>query len=121
MMSSSNMPSSSGMETDWEKLARCVDAGGPQTETVMKVVVFDRRDYTYARQVARRFPRVPVYLQVGNDRPPGPEPDDRTEPDVSKLLERYEWLTDKVVADGWNEATVLPQLHVLVYGNKRGV
>jgi hypothetical protein len=41
--------------------------------------------------------------------------------DISKLLERYEWLAEKVVDDGWNEATVLPQLHVLVYGNKRGV
>jgi 7-carboxy-7-deazaguanine synthase len=87
----------------------------------MKVVVFDERDYAYAREVGRRFPRVPVFLQVGNDCPPGPEPGDRTEPDVGKLLERYEWLAEKVVAQGWNEATVLPQLHVLVWGNKRGV
>ena len=41
--------------------------------------------------------------------------------DISKLLERYEWLAEKVVDDGWNEATVLPQLHVLVYGNNHGV
>jgi 7-carboxy-7-deazaguanine synthase len=87
----------------------------------MKVVVFDERDYAYAREVGRRFPRVPVYLQVGNDHPPGPEPGNYTEPDVSKLLERYEWLADKVVSDAWNEATVLPQLHVLVWGNRRGV
>ncbi len=58
--------------------------------------------------------------QVGNDRLPGPEPDDRIESDVTKLLERYESLVGKVVADGWNEATVLPQLHALVWGNKRG-
>ena len=87
----------------------------------MKVVIFDERDYAYAREVGRRFSDVPVYLQVGNDHPPGPEPDDPMEPDVSKLLERYEWLAGKVVADRWNEATVLPQLHVLVWGNKRGV
>lgn len=114
-------PPSSGMETDWENLARCVDAGGAETDTVMKVVVFDERDYLYAREVGRRFPTVPMYLQVGNNDPPGPVPIDKAEPDIGKLLERYEWLADKVVADGWNEATVLPQLHVLVWGNKRGV
>ncbi len=114
-------PPSSDMETNWEKLARCVDAGGSQTETVMKVVVFDESDYAYAKEVGRQFPRLPVYLQVGNDNPPGPEAADKTEPNLGKLLERYEWLTGKVIADGWNEATVLPQLHVLVWGNKRGV
>jgi hypothetical protein len=31
----------------------------------------------------------------------------RTEPNIGKLLERYEWLTEKVVTEGWNEATVL--------------
>lgn len=114
-------PPSSGMETDWEKLARCVDAGGPETATIMKIVVFDERDYAYAKEVGRRFPEVPMYLQVGNDDPPSSETTDKTEPDIGKLLERYEWLTGKVVVDGWNEATVLPQLHVLVWGNKRGV
>lgn len=114
-------PPSSGMETDWEKLARCVDAGGSETETVMKIVVFDERDYAYAKEVSRRFPEVPVYLQVGNDDPPGPDAADQTKPNISKLLERYEWLAGKIVVDGWNDATVLPQLHVLVWGNKRGV
>jgi 7-carboxy-7-deazaguanine synthase len=109
------------METDWEKLARCVDAGGPDTETVMKVVVFDEADYAYAKEVGRRFPEVPMYLQVGNDDPPGPDATDETETDTGKLLERYEWLAEKIVADGWNDVTVLPQLHVLVWGNKRGV
>ena len=47
---------------------------------------------------------------LGNDHPPDIAPNDRAEPDVEKLLERYEWLTGKVIADGWNEATVLPQL-----------
>ncbi len=114
-------PPSSGMETDWQKLARCVDAAGAETATIMKVVVFDERDYAYAREVSRKFRAVPVYLQVGNDRPPDAKPGDRTEPDISRLLERYEWLAGKVVADRWNEVTVLPQLHVLVWGNKRGV
>src|SRR5215217_713781 len=51
-------PPSSDMETNWEKLGHCVEAGGTETETVMKVVVFDERDYVYAREVGRRFPGV---------------------------------------------------------------
>jgi hypothetical protein len=31
------------------------------------------------------------------------------------------WLTGRVFADHWFAATVLPQLHVLAWGNKRGV
>ncbi len=114
-------PPSSDMRTDWGKLARCVEAGGPETKTIMKVVVFDELDYAYAKEVARRFPEVPMYLQVGNDDPPGPEATDRTEPDIGNLMKRYELLAEMIVADGWNDATVLPQLHVLVWGNKRGV
>jgi 7-carboxy-7-deazaguanine synthase len=114
-------PQSSGMETDWDKLARCLGAGGGATRTTLKVVIFDEADYAYALEVGQRFPAVPIYLQVGNDRPPGPESDDVTVPDDRALLRRYAWLADKVLADGWNEATVLPQLHVLVWGNGRGV
>lgn len=114
-------PPSSGMETDWDKLARCLESGGTATRTTLKVVVFDEADYAYAREVGRRFPTVPVYLQVGNDHPPGPEPGDVTAPDGAALLRRYARLADRVLADGWNEATVLPQLHVLVWGNGRGV
>jgi 7-carboxy-7-deazaguanine synthase len=110
-------PPSSGMQTDWDKLTHCAAAGGPGTETVMKVVVFDDADYTYAKEVASRFPDLPMYLQVGNDQ----LPEEGAEPNPRRLLDRYEWLVNKVVADGWNDVTVLPQLHTLVWGNKRGV
>ncbi len=41
--------------------------------------------------------------------------------DLDDLLGRFRWLIDKVTADRWFAATVLPQLHVLTWGNKRGV
>jgi 7-carboxy-7-deazaguanine synthase len=113
-------PPSSGMVTDWQKLERCVEAGRG-TETTLKIVVFDDRDYAYAAEVGNRLPDVPLYLQVGNESPPAPGEDDIVEPDVSALLTKYAWLSERVIADGWNEATVLPQLHVLIHGNKRGV
>lgn len=36
-----------------------------------------------------------MYLQVGNDDPPGPDTTDETQPDAAKLLERYEWLAER--------------------------
>lgn len=114
-------PPSSGMKTDWQRLSRCLEAAGKHTRTTLKVVVFDDADYEYAREVGRRYPQIPMYLQVGNEDFPGAEPGDVPEPDNARLLDSYEWLVDKVIEDGWNEATVLPQLHVLLWGNKRGV
>ena len=46
------------------------------------------------------------------------------QPDFAHLVIDYvptAWLVDKVTEDRWFEARVLPQLHVLLWGNKRGV
>jgi 7-carboxy-7-deazaguanine synthase len=43
------------------------------------------------------------------------------EANFDDLLGRLRWLIDKVVIDRWFDVTVLPQLHVLAWGNKRGV
>lgn len=109
-------PPSSQMTTDWEALASCLAAaeGGPRC--VFKIVVFDEADYNYARDVAARFPAMPVYLQVGN--PAGATSEAA---DIGALMRSLDWLVGKVAADRWFEATVLPQLHVLAWGNKRGV
>lgn len=84
----------------------------------LKVVVFDDQDFVYAKEVHERYPHVSFFLQVGND-------DTKTTDDVSliqRLLMKYEWLIDKAVqCKEMNDAKVLPQLHALVWGNKRGV
>jgi 7-carboxy-7-deazaguanine synthase len=43
------------------------------------------------------------------------------DPDLGDLMHRLRWLAGRVIADDWFAATVLPQLHVLAWGNKRGV
>ncbi|NVD40059.1 7-carboxy-7-deazaguanine synthase QueE [Ensifer sp. HO-A22] len=113
-------PPSSGMETDFARLDDCLSmvAGGPMT--VLKIVVFDDRDYAYAKEMARRYPALPVYLQPGNHTPPPPE-DDSATVDVDGIMNRMLWLVDKVTGDKWFDARVLPQLHVLLWGNRRGV
>ncbi len=119
MLVLSPKPPSSEMQTDWDLLSECV-AAGRGAETVLKIVVFDEADYAFARDVAARFPDLPVYLQPGNHTPPPPE-DDSATVDQAGIDNRLRWLVDRVTADKWYAAKVLPQLHVMIWGNKRGV
>ncbi|MEO0392218.1 MAG: 7-carboxy-7-deazaguanine synthase QueE [Pseudomonadota bacterium] len=112
-------PLSSGMDFDPDKLNDCRQAAGA-ARTVLKFVVFDEADYAFARSVFAQHPDLPVYLQPGNHSPPPPDDDDAAV-DMAGIMERMRWLVDRTVADQWFEATVLPQLHVLLWGNLRGV
>ena len=102
-------PPSSGMKTDWQRLAECIEAAGTATLS-LKLVVQDEADYQFAREVAGRFPALPVYLQ------PCHLPSDAGE---QAGLEKLRWLVTRVLADSWYTARVLPQLHVLLWGNER--
>ncbi len=119
MLVLSPKPPSSGMQTDWDMLSECITAGRG-AETVLKIVVFDEADYAFARDVAARYPELPVYLQPGNHTPPPPG-DDTAVVDQAGIDQRMRWLVDRVTDDKWYEAKVLPQLHVQLWGNKRGV
>lgn len=119
MLVLSPKPPSSEMQTDWAMLQACIDAGRG-APTVLKIVVFDEADYLYARDVAARHPDLPVYLQPGNHTPPPPE-DDTATVDQAGIDARMRWLVDRVIDDRWYGARVLPQLHVMLWGNKRGV
>lgn len=119
MLVLSPKPPSSGMAVDWAAFDACRAAAG-DAPTVLKIVVFDEADYHWAREVAARYPSLAVYLQPGNHTPPPPG-DDAAVVDQAGIDARMRWLVDRVVADGWFAATVLPQLHVTLWGNKRGV
>ena len=114
-------PPSSGMDTDWIAFDACLAAasGGPQT--VLKVAVFDEADYAFARAAAARHPSLPVYLSIGNHTPGEPNKAGRDGVDQKGIMARFRWLVDRVGQDRWFAATVLPQLHVLAWGNERGV
>ncbi|PMC35239.1 7-carboxy-7-deazaguanine synthase QueE [Bacillus sp. UMB0899] len=114
-------PPSSGMNTDFDKLDHIIHEL-TEVETSqsisLKVVVFNEQDLQYAKNVYKRYPKIPLYLQVGNDDVHGIDTDHL----VQHLLKKYEWLIDQVIADSeLNTVRVLPQLHTLVWGNKRGV
>ncbi len=118
LLTLSPKPPSSGMETDLAVLDACVAAGAART--VLKIVVFDEADYAYAREIAARYPALETYLQPGNHTPPPPD-DDTATVDMDGINMRMEWLIDRALDDGWYGATILPQLHVAIWGNKRGV
>lgn len=102
-------PPSSGMSNDYAKLDRY--AALPQAN--LKVVVFDEADYLYARVIHLRYPSVPFSLQVGNT--VGAD-------SAEALLRKLDWLAQRAMRDeAMGAALILPQLHTLMYGNKRGV
>lgn len=110
-------PPSSQMETDFQKLDACVAAAG-NANTALKIVIFDDTDYDYAKTIAERYPQLPVYLQPGNHTPPT---DDSDIVDMQGIMSRMHWLVDKTIQDQWFNAIILPQLHVMLWGNQRGV
>jgi 7-carboxy-7-deazaguanine synthase len=115
-------PPSSQQTTRWERLDRCIayaqlGEDGQVPHITLKVVVFDEKDFAYARYVAERYPDIPLYLQAGNHTPPHLA----SEIDIPGILARLDWLIQRVNAEQWYNVTVLPQLHSLIWGNKRGV
>lgn len=105
-------PPSSAMKTDWAKFDECLAAAGINPQIALKIVIFDDTDYAYACEAAAKYPHLPLYLQPGNEM-------DKTSLDT--LTERMRWLVEKVNTDKLFQATVLPQLHVMLWGNQRGV
>jgi len=114
-------PPSSNMVTNFEilnSIFQNLNDNEFKHQVSLKVVIFDENDLEYAKTVHNRYAGIPFYLQVGND--------DITNVNnnvlIQKLLLKYEWLVDRVVADPeLNDVKVLPQLHALLWGNKRGV
>lgn len=112
-------PPSSLMKTDWRKLDNIIEnLEEGNINYSLKVVVFNDEDFEYAKKVYKRYEKYgrEFYVSVGNE-------DAHEQGDISqRLLRRLDWLWDKVLNDPEaNNFRPLPQLHTLVWGNKRGV
>ena len=108
-------PPSSGMKTDYKILDECIEKTKSQnTEIAIKIVIFDRDDYQYAKDVIAKYSQIKTYVQPGNHQVDG-------EADTEALNERMRWLVEQVNQDQLFNITVLPQLHVMLWGNKKGV
>ncbi len=109
-------PPSSQETVDWAAFDGCLATAKDAKQIVMKIVIFDDTDYEWARTAANRYPHLALYLQPGNAQV---DPDVPVDPQA--LADRLLWLVDKTLADRWFSPRILPQLHVLLWGNKRGV
>ena len=112
-------PPSSRMEFSPEQLQRCLDvarAGNRETQISIKVVVFDDADFQFARRVYELHRDVPFYLSIGND-----SVISGGDADNAALTRKLEWLLERCAQEKWFDVTLTPQLHVLLWGNKRGV
>ena len=111
MINLSPKPPSSGMHRQKLTLEEFITQAN---NLQLKMVVLTPEDYEYARQLHRQYPEVPMVLQVCNE--PG---NDNTE----NLMVKYRALVSRAAADtGINDnVRVLPQIHVLAWGNRRGV
>lgn len=108
-------PPSSGMKTDLVILDQIIQLLDP-TKISLKIVIFNDEDFDYAKMIHKRFPGIDFYVSVGNANPY--EVGDIS----SRLLQSLDWLWNKVIEDPeMNNVRALPQLHALVWANKRGV
>ncbi len=101
---------SSGMPPAWNELAGAL---ARSRAADLKIVVFDEADLAFASEAHRRHPERPLCLQVGN----------RVGVDSAEaLLQRARWLAARVLEQAdFAAVRVLPQWHVLLWGNARGV
>jgi 7-carboxy-7-deazaguanine synthase len=117
-------PPSSGMATEAHSRAfaafyeQMANARCPYS-TRCKIVVADATDLAWAKRMIEAYPFGSYHLSVCT-------PQDAGEADWPTLLERvaarYAWLAEAVANDPDLAAVrVLPQLHVVAWGNRRGV
>lgn len=115
-------PPSSGNVTSYSTFERFYNRLDRNVPRDIKIVVFNDDDLEYAKEFIRTHrEEEPAYmsyaagffLSVGND---------LNNDDEGSLLARTAWLVDRALEDqDLIEARVLPQLHVLLWGNVRGV
>ncbi|MBD7978528.1 7-carboxy-7-deazaguanine synthase QueE [Serpens gallinarum] len=113
-------PPSSDMPFRRERFEACLAAAGADTQVSLKLVIADETDYQWAKSLAADYPDLPLFLQPCNPTPATPEQPER-EADIQTLNAQLRWLVERISADRWYRPRVLPQLHVLIWNNERGV
>ncbi len=106
-------PPSSGMKTRWAAFEKSISLASSPEAISVKLVVANDIDFKWAQEVQQRYPQFPYYLQPCNLQ--------AEEVTLEQGLQSTRDLIDRVVSVGWHEATVLPQLHNLLWGKQRGV
>ncbi len=112
---------SSGMEDklDHEILEAYVDMHWAQHNVCFKVVIFNEQDLKFAIEIHEEYPDIPFYLSVGT-----PQHESFLALDIQRatICRSMKWLFERAVEEvELRDVTILPQLHTLAWGNRRGV
>lgn len=108
-------PPSSGKQTSMEILDKY-----HYTRYALKFVISTEEDYQFAKQIADKLHSnyYPVYLQPCNLSLGSHSAQTIGE----SIAKKTEWLLERLTQDNWvTNVRVLPQVHVLLWGNKRKV
>lgn len=112
-------PPSSGMtdKLNHDMLVNYYSAVIPAVDhVVMKIVVFDEEDLDFARMMFSRYPKFKPYLSIGTSIG---DPINFTRVSIGQ---RTRWLFEEVLKyPDLRDAIVIPQIHVLAWGSKKGV
>lgn len=103
-----------------------------ETATTLKYVAFDDADLDWIADFDNKiyFPTVPRYLSAGTPLPPNPalylvedEPEEVRLADSRKVVgDSLKWLYERTAKDlRFRNFRVYPQMHVVAWGQKRGV
>ena len=106
-------PPSSRTLFDPQKLDKILEAHSAPT---LKIVIANERDYKFARRIHQKYPNIPMTLQPCNL-----EAEIGDVADLNALKAQIEWLLARTKEDGFYRVKLLPQLHVLLWNNERGV
>lgn len=111
-MTVSPKPPSSGMETNYEKLTKCIETP-MNTKIILKIVVGSDGDYDYAKKIFAMYPQVEHYITPCNANPGNPN--------LEQIYKQTRYIADKMIQDKLYNVAIVPQLHVLLWQNQRGV
>jgi len=107
-------PPSAGESTSIAEVQACLQYA--PTDTTLKIVVFNREDYLYARAMFEAFPQLPAVLQIGT--PP-------TLQTPKELIAHYREMTARLLQwlheDRLYRVRLLPQVHRILFEATRGV
>lgn len=91
----------------------------------VKFVIMHAMDLVFAKEIIERwdlFSKMPVYLSLGNPCPPGRDAGADINDVRTTVLDHYSLTVEEILQDPFfRRAKVLPQFHVLLWGNKQGV
>lgn len=82
----------------------------------LKIVIANEADYRFAKRIHAKYPDIPMTLQPCNL---NHTPDSTA--NLEALDNQLKWLIERTQQDHWYQVTLLPQLHVMLWNNERGV